>query len=131
MLEFSHDTIIIFLRNALRITNSTLDEGLQASFKQLIDFIIIVIIVPDAEHALYIIPDRSSEARCVDLVVRAHCVIRQIVRGLEFVIEEVTDIVVQTIYQGVTVIVPGAVLYAEGWYVVQLTALKERKDHVK
>lgn len=131
MLEFSHDTIIIFLRNALRITNSALDKSLQASFEQLIDFIIIVIVVPDTEHALYVIPDRPSEARCIDLVVCAHCVIRQIVCGLELVIEEVSDIAVQTIYQGVTMIIPGAVLYAESRYIVQLSALKDRKHHVK
>lgn len=124
MFELPHDAIVIPLGDALRIANGALDEGLQASFEQLIDLIVIVIVVPYAEHALYVVPDRPSEARRVDLVVRAHRVVRQIVRGLELVIEQIADVVVEPIHQGVAVIVPGAVLDAEGRYVVQLTALK-------
>lgn len=127
MFKFPHDTIIIPLRDALRITNGALDEGLQTSFKQLIDLIVIVIVVPYAEHALYVVPDCPSEAGRVDLVVRAHRVVRQIIRGLELVIEQIANVVVKTIHQGVAVIVPGAVLDAEGRYVVQLTALKDER----
>lgn len=58
---------------------------------------------------------------------RTHGIVRQVVRGLEFVVKEITDVVVQTVHQGVTVIVPGIVLDAEGRYVVQLTALERRK----
>lgn len=58
---------------------------------------------------------------------RTHGVVRQIVRGLEFFVEEIADVIVQTVHQGVTVIVPGIVLNAEGRYVVQLTALEGRK----
>lgn len=125
MLELPHDAIVIPLCDALRVANGALDEGFEAALEQLIHLVIIVVVVPDAEHALYVVPDRASEARRVDLVVRAHGVIRQIVRGLEFVIEEITDVVVEAIHQGVTMIVPGIVLDAEGRYVVQLTALQK------
>lgn len=131
MFEFPHDTIVIPFRYAFRIANSALDEGLQASFEQLIDLVVIVIIVSYTEHTLYVVPDRPSETRRVDLVVCAHSIVCQIVRVLEFVVEEVAHIVVQTVHQGVTVIVPGAVLHAEGRYVVQLAALKNRKDVVE
>lgn len=127
MFELPHDAIVIPLSDALGIANGALDEGLQASLEQLIDLIVIVIVMPYAEHALYVVPDRPSEARRVDLVVRAHRVVRQIVRGLELVVEEIADVVVETIHQGVAVIVPGAVLDAEGRYVVQLTALKDER----
>lgn len=106
MLELPHNAIIIPLCYALRIADGALDEGFEAALEQLVHLVVIVIVVPDAEHALYVVPDRASEARCVDLVVRAHGIIRQIVRGLEFVVEEIADVVVQTIHQGVTVIVP-------------------------
>lgn len=125
--EFPHDAIVIPLCDALRIANGALDEGFEATLEQLIHLVVIIIVVPDAKHTLYVVPDRTSEARRIDLVVRAHGVIRQIVRGLEFVVEEITDVVVQTIYQGVAVIVPGVVLDAEGRYIVQLTALERRK----
>jgi len=125
--ELSHDAIVIPLCDALWIANGALDEGFEATLEQLIHLIVIVIVVSDAEHALYIVPDRSSKARRIDLVVRAHGIICQIVCGLEFVVEKITDVVVQTIHQGVTVIVPGIVLDTEGRYVVQLTALERRK----
>lgn len=130
MFELPHDAIVIPLCDALRIANGALDESFEATLEQLINLVVIIIVVPDAEHALYVVPDRTSEARRIDLVVRAHGVIRQIVRGLEFVVEEITDVVVQTIHQGITVIVPGIVLNAEGRYIVQLTALETRKNRV-
>lgn len=130
MFKLPHDAIVIPLGNAFRITNGAFDEGFEATLEQLIHLVIIIIVVPDAEHALYVVPDRPSKAWRIDLVVRAHGIVRQIVRGLEFVIKEITDVIVQTIHQGVTVIVPGVVLDAEGWYVVQLTALKGQKKLV-
>ena len=127
MFEFPHDAIIIPLCNALRIANGALDESFEATLEQLIHLIVIVIVMPDAEHTLYIVPDRPSKARRIDLVVRAHSIVCQIVSGLEFVVEKITDVIVQTIHQGVTMIIPGVVLDAEGRYVVQLTALERRK----
>jgi len=124
--EFPHDAIIIPLCNALWITNGALDEGFEATLEQLIHLIVIIIVMPDAEHTLYVVPDRPSKARRIDLVVRAHGIICQIICGLEFVVEKITDVIIQTIHQGVTVIIPGIVLDAEGRYVVQLTTL-ERK----
>lgn len=130
MLELPHDAIVIPFCDALRIADGALDEGFEATLEQLIHLVVIVIVVPDPEHALYVIPDRASEARRVDLVVRAHGIIRQIVRGLEFLVEEITDVVVQTVHQGVAVIVPGIILDAEGRDVVQLAALERRKEVV-
>lgn len=60
--ELPHDTIVIPLCDALRITNGTLDEGFEATLEQLIHLVVIVIIVPNAEHALYVVPDCPSEA---------------------------------------------------------------------
>lgn len=128
MLELSHDTIVIPLGHALWITNGALDESFEAALEQLVHLVVIVIVMPDAEHALYVVPYCPSEARRVDLAVRTHGVVRQIVRGLELVVEQIADVVVQAIHQGVAVIVPGVILNAEGRYVVQLTALKKKTE---
>lgn len=125
MLELPHDAIIIFFSDTFRIANGALDECFETTFEQLIHLIVIVIVMPDAEHTLYVIPDRPSEARRVNFIVRAHGVVRQIVCDLEFIIEEITDVVVKTIHQGITMIVPRVILDTEGWYIVQLTALKK------
>lgn len=130
MLELPHDAIVILLGDTFRITNGALDESFQATLEQLIHLIVIVIVVPDAEHALYIVPDRPSEARRIDLTVRSHGVVCQIVRGLEFIVEEITDVVVKTIHQRITVIVPRVILDAKGRYVVQLTALEGKNKRV-
>lgn len=74
--ELPHDAIVIPLCDAFRITNGALDEGFEATLEQLVHLVVIVIVVPDAEHALYVVPDCTSEARRIDLVVRAHGVIR-------------------------------------------------------
>lgn len=76
MLELPHDAIVILFSDTFRIANGALDESFEATLEQLIHLVIIVIIVPDAKHTLYVIPDRPSEARCVDLIVRAHGVVR-------------------------------------------------------
>ena len=123
MLELPHDAVVVALGDALRIADGALDEGLEAALEQLIDLVVIVIVVPDAEHALYVVPDGATEARRVDLVVRAHGVVRQVVGRLELVVEEVANVVVQPVHQRVTMIVPRVVLHAEGRDVIQLTAL--------
>lgn len=128
MLELPHDEIVIPFGDTFRITDGALYKSLEASFEQLIHLVVIVIVVPDAEHTLNVIPDGPSETGRVDFAVLAHRVIRKIVGCLEFVVQKITDIVVQTIDQRVTVIVPRIVLDAEGRYVVQLAALKQRRN---
>lgn len=131
MLELPHDTIVILLSNAFRITDSAFDKGLKTSFEELINLVVIVVIVPYSEHTLDVVPYCSSETRCIDLTMRTHRVVRQIVSRLELVVEEIAHIVVKSIHQRVTVIIPGIVLHAEGRYVVQLTSLKIEEKALK
>lgn len=97
MFELPHDAVVIPLGDALGIADGALDEGLEASLEQLIDLVVIVVVVPDAEHALYVVPYGSPEARRVDLVVRAHCVVGKIVGRLELVVEKIADVVVEPV----------------------------------
>lgn len=124
VLELPHHAIVIPFGHALRIANGALDERLETTLEELVHLVVIVIVVPDAEHALYVVPDRSSETGRVHLAVRAHGVVGEVVGYLELVVEQVPDVVVEAVHQRVTVVVPGVVLHAERRYVVQLTALK-------
>lgn len=99
VLEFPHHAIVIPFGHAFRVTNGALDERLQAALEELVNLVVIVIVVPDTEHALNVIPDRPSETGRVHLAVRAHRVIGEIVRRFEFVVEQITDVVVETIHQ--------------------------------
>lgn len=128
MFELSHDSIVVPLGDSFWIADGALDEGLQASLQKLIDLVVIVIVVPDAEHALDVVPYGPSEPRSVHPAMRAHCVVGEIVGCLEFVVEEVADVVVEAIHERVAVIVPGVVLHAEGGDIVQLTTLEQMKE---
>lgn len=127
VLEFPHHAIVIPFGHAFRVTNGALDERLQAALEELVNLVVIVIVVPDTEHALNVIPDRPSETGRVHLAVRAHRVIGEIVRRFEFVVEQITDVVVETVHQWITMIVPWVVLHAERGYVAQLATLKQKK----
>lgn len=98
MLEFSHHAIIIPLCDAFRITDSTFDESLKTALKELVHFIVIVVVVPDAEHTLYVVPDCSSETWRVHFVVRAHRIVGQVVSRFEFVVEKIAHVVVQPVH---------------------------------
>lgn len=126
MFELPHHAIVVPFRHTFRIANGALDKRLQATLEQLVHLVVVVIVVPDAEHTLNVVPDRSSETGRVHLAVRAHCVVGEVVGCLELIVEEIADVVVETIHQRVAMIVPGVVLHPERWYVVQLTTLKTR-----
>ena len=128
MFELSHHAIVVPFRHTFRIANGALDKRLQATLEQLVHLVVIVIVVPDAEHTLNVVPDRSSETGRVHLAVRAHCVVGEVVGCLELIVEEIADVVVEAVHQRVAVIVPGVVLHAERRYVVQLATLKREID---
>lgn len=50
---------------------------------------------PDSKHALNVIPHSHTEAGRVDAFATAHCMIGQIIRGFEFVVQVISDVVVQ------------------------------------
>lgn len=97
--ELPHDAVVVPLGDALGVADGALDEGLEAALEQLIDLVVVVVVVPDAEHALYVIPDGPPEARRVNFVVRAHGVVSEVVGRLEFVVEQIADVVVEPIDQ--------------------------------
>lgn len=98
----------------------------EGTLAHLIDFAVVVIIVPDAKHALDIVPNGSPKFGRVHICAASHRKVRQIVYGTEFVVQQITDIVVQSIYQRVAVIVPRVVLNAKcARYVFRIAASLE------
>lgn len=84
MLELPHHAIVVPFRHEFRVTNGVFDKRLQATLEQLVYFVVIVIVMPDAKHTLNIIPDRSSETGRVHTAVRAHGKVGEIISCLEF-----------------------------------------------
>lgn len=125
VLELLHDAVVVLLGDALGIAYGVLDEGLEAALEQLVDLVVVVVVVPDAEHAVYVVPNGPPEARRVDLAVGAHGVVGEVVGRLEFVVQQSAHVLVEGVHQGVAVSFPGEVLDAEGRYVVELAAFGE------
>lgn len=128
MLELSHNTIIISLCYAFWITNCALDESFKATFEQLIHLIVIIIIMPYAKHTLNIIPNGAPEARCIDLTVCTHRIICEVVGRLKFIVEKIANVMVQSIYEGITVIIPRVILHTKRRPVIQLSLLLKRRE---
>lgn len=79
--------------------------------------------MPNAKHALNVIPNGAPELGRVHIRAAGHREIRQIVDGPEFVVQQIADIVVEAIHQRVAVIVPRVVLYAKrARYVLRVAA---------
>lgn len=66
--------------------------------------------VPDAEHAVDVVPDSPAEHGGVHVFVHGHGVVGQVVGHLELLIQQLTNIRVQTVHQGVAVVLPTVVL---------------------
>ena len=58
---------------------------------------LLILFVPDAEHAVDIIPDSPSEAGRVDIRVTTHRVIGEVVCSLEFFIQQIPHVIVQAV----------------------------------
>lgn len=75
MFELPQHPVIIFLSDPLRVAAGRLDERFEASLEQLIHLAIVVVVVPDAEHTLDVVPDGATEPRRVHIRAPAHCVV--------------------------------------------------------
>ena len=69
--------------------------------------------MPDAEHALDVIPNGPPESGRVDVFFRAHRVVGEVVGEPEFVVHQVSDVVVEAVDEREGVVVPRIVLHAE------------------
>lgn len=64
-----------------------------------------------------VVPDGSAEHGSVYILVCGHCVVGEIVRDLELLVEQLADVWVQPVHQGEAVILPAVVL-TTAWSIV-------------
>lgn len=61
VLEFTHEAVIVFTRNALWVARHSLYIRLESSFQQLVHLAVIIVIMADAKHAVDVVPNRMAE----------------------------------------------------------------------
>lgn len=112
-MQLLEDAVVVGPGDALRVADDHLDVGLERALEHLVHLAVVVVVVPDAEHALDVVPDGGAEARRVHVPLRAHEVVRERVHEPELLVEQVADVVVQPVEQRERVVVPRVVLHAE------------------
>ena len=63
--------------------------------QQLVDFVVVVVVVPDAPHCLDVVPAGAAEQRGVDAGVSAHRAVRQVVDRPELVVQALRRVLVK------------------------------------
>ena len=63
--------------------------------QQLVDFVVVVVVVPDAPHCLDVVPAGAAEERGVDAGVSAHRAVRQVVDRAELVVQTLRRVLVK------------------------------------
>ena len=56
MFEFVHKAIVFLAGDTLGIAGDCFDVGFQVVSQQLVHFSVVVVIVPNAKHTLYVVP---------------------------------------------------------------------------
>jgi hypothetical protein len=113
VLELPENPVVVLFRDAFRITTGALDERLQRPLQEMVDLAVVVVVVADPQQALDVIPDGPAKPRRVHVRATAHRVVRQVLCGLELVVQQIPHVVVQPIDQRVSVVVPRVVLHPE------------------
>ena len=74
MLELPHEAIIILSCDALGVASNSFDVGLEWPLQELVHFAVVVIIVPDSEHTVDVMPDGATEWSGVHVLGITHSV---------------------------------------------------------
>lgn len=61
MFELAEHPVVVFLSDTFRIAAGALDECLERALQQLVDLAVVVIVVPDAQQALDVVPNGATE----------------------------------------------------------------------
>lgn len=114
VLKLPPETLIHSFGGLLRATYHGLYIDLKATVQKLVYFPIIIVIIPDAEHAVDVVPDGPAQHAGVHIFVCGHGVVCQVVGDLKLLIQHLTNIRVEPVYQRVAVVLPAVVLDSEG-----------------
>ena len=82
--------------------------------QKLVDLVIVVVVVSDSPHTLDVVPVGSPEHGRVNTGVWAHRAVGQVVDCPELVVQALRRVLVKSRDGGVSLLVPGEVLDAEG-----------------
>ena len=61
VLELFHERVVVFLGDAFRVAGGRLDVGLQTSFEQLVDRVVVVVVVADSKQRVDVVVDSLAE----------------------------------------------------------------------
>jgi hypothetical protein len=95
VLELPENPVVVLFCDAFRITTGALDERLQRPLQEMVDLAVVVVVVADPQQALDVIPDGPAKPRRVHVRATAHRVVRQVLCGLELVVQQIPHVVVQ------------------------------------
>ncbi len=70
--EFPHEGFVVLLHNTLGVAGDGFDVRLEGALQQLVHLGVVIVIVPDAEHTVDVVPNRAAEGRRVYVRVVAH-----------------------------------------------------------
>jgi len=76
MVKLFEDAVVVGPRDPFGKADCHLDVGLEWALEDLIHFAVVVVVVPDTEHALNIIPNSRSKPRRIHVFFRAHRIVR-------------------------------------------------------
>lgn len=112
--QFPHRISVIFLDELVGEADGGFDEFLHGCGQEFVDVFIIVVVVPNAEDHVDVVPNGSSEHERVDARMRRHRAVRHVFRHTQFIVEQIAAFgVVETVQDGESVFLPRIVLDAE------------------
>ena len=61
MLKFPHERIVVLLCDTFRVARHGFNVRFQGALQQLVHLRVVVVIVSDPKHTMYVVPDRTTE----------------------------------------------------------------------
>lgn len=95
MLQLDQHAVVVRLGDPLREAAGRLDEHLEGPVQQLVNLAVVVVVVPDAVHALDVVPDGPTELGRVHVGPAGNRVVREVVRQPELVVQVEAHVVVE------------------------------------
>lgn len=96
VLQFNEHTVVVGFGDPFREAAGRFDEHLERPVQQLVDLAVVVVVVPNAVHALDVVPDGTTELGRIDVGPPGNRVVRKVVRQPELVVQVEAHVVVET-----------------------------------
>jgi len=114
MLQFPHGVPVVLLDKLIGEANCSFNEFLQRSGQQFIDFLVIIVVVANAEEDVDVVPNGPTEHEGVNARMGRQRVVSQVLGDAELVVQQVGAFcVVKPIQHREPVLLPRVVLDVE------------------